>query len=370
MNKIVGIIVKISIFAICFFVFAYFFIFPHPDAPTDTTTTNNTSTFAAPQVWDDWYISGQILQWLESDMKDGRGVYMPTQSGMAVIWANYSYWLRTGDIAALERMKTGLTVYADRDILEYIHTDNLSCYYLRPIALDDNPAIRGRERQNALFTCFETEYINAIDENVVAPPMALLLEEIGYKANLIMGYEEIAHVNNSAFPFRPEGENLTIIPHSGWIDLATEFIVRYQLDPREHRLDLARAYYIGALDAYLNEPEPNNLTCPLLLASQEFCDSDGELGEAACQLVSFLGNKAISLIESGDNFIGIENLAKCALALPLISEYFVEHMRIYYYSEANSNDQHTEPWLLNDYRGYTKNALDNALFAGMLMLAQ
>lgn len=383
--KKLDIIIPVAMIAITALVALAFF--HSPQSPIESMPADNTVfDFAAPQVWDDLHIAGNILEWLENDAKDGRGVYkaalnckqgengvetcdsgFSNNTGMAVIWTNYVYWQRTGDLAALERMKTALTTYANRDVVETILTDNLSCYYLLPIILDDNPAISGTDRMQAMLTCFETEYENAMSENIIAPPLAFLLEEVSYKANLIMGLDESVNAESNIFPYQTQGKGL-ILPSRNWADLATEFIIRYQLDPQEYRLDLAQAYYLGVLDVYIREPKLDNpLTCPLLLASQAFCDTGGEIGDIACDLVIFLGNKAINETYRGETFIGIENYAKCALALPPISDYFIEYMRIYYYSQANANGQYTEPWLLNSYPGQTKNVVDNALFAGMLI---
>jgi len=389
MNKKDVIAIFLILLVLGFFLFILIHTFTkHPDTSTDSVTVGTSSDFAAPQRWDDMLIAGTILDWLEYDMKDERGTYRESvnceqrengaavcdyrlssnNTGMAVIWSNYVFWQRTGDIVALERMKADLAVYANRDVVENIQTDNLSCYYLLPIILDENPTISGADRLNAMFTCFETEYENTIGDSIVAPPLALLLEETGYKVNLIMGMENSSHEQANTFPFRRQFESRAIVPNRNWIDLATEHIVRYQLDPREHWLDLARAYYIGALDIYLSEPEPdNNLTCPLLLASQEMCFADGEIGVAACNLAYHLGNKVI--FQDNDGFTSIENLAKCAFALPTIRAHFAEQMKTYYYSQANANAnaQFTEPWLLNTYQGQTKKVIDNALFAGMIL---
>ena len=359
-----------------------FFILRQQQSPEVSTPSESTATsMAAPQVWDDLYISSHILQWLENDMRDERGAYnmlfncnnddsgelvcnngsSSNRTGTPVIWANYMYWKNTGDTAAFERMGNALAVYSDRKIIEIIQTDNLSCFYMLPIINDT--ALSKTMREQAASICMNTAYETAIQ----IEPFWDSISADYYKnqtdqliTNIISGAETLEF--DFALP-EPTG---TVIPRNRWFEFAADSMAINQLIGYSlAHINMAYFHFAGALTIYYQDNDNLNFSCRLLLASQQFCEFTGDTSDLSCLLASHLTDKVTANMADAD--FNIEGISRCALASPVLKDRALSLMKDYYYSEQNSNFQPFDNfWLLTERGSITKSVVSNALFAGFL----
>jgi hypothetical protein len=385
---ITGII--LAVLAIIFFVIRPIFFTTPPEAPAPID-------FAAPQRWDDTFIAGHTLAWLEDETRDDRGAYgqlvncsyddelgivceafRSNRTGMAVIWANYMYWRHTNNPQALQRMSQALEVYSDRTLVQLIQTDELSCYLLLPIINDNSPAITAADRQNARQICADTEYESWL--NFLAWDDVDYMDDVDFEAAIA------AHISNvTGAPFVDDvliiedfsarlhqaQQMVETLPiHIEQALFATDLLARYQVDSNPATLDHASLHFIAALRGYadMTEAPDINQYCQLALASQSFClHGTGVASESSCELARHLGSQIANININTHDLIFPNYIAQCAFAFPAERDRFVGIIRDFYYSPANSRTQYTQPWLLNLFGGLTFEVIDNALFAGLLV---
>lgn len=392
MKKKIVLIVA-AVLAVLLVVLAIFFLLRRQpsDTPTETSLTPPPN-FAAPQQWDDLFIAANTLEWLENEMRDERGAYnqyfncepngetwicdndQPSnRTGMAVMWANYQFWKNTNDPAALQRLKNALAVYNNQELVQLIQTNNLSCYYMLPIATDTSPQLSDLDRQNAMNICDRTG-----DESGIITAFVKIPKTLNEYQNIINNYSDLLTSEQlSAADSIPPFTVLDSDPKTGldyefgistdWGNYATDTLARQQILPDTDSLLLAHLYFAGVLDHYLRQPELlNNInaSCLLLLASQTFC-TDSKL---SCNLATWLTNRIVAM-DTYAQKLNPESIAKCALAAPSQKSHFMEILRNEYYGTNNDLSQISEPWLFNS-AGSTKDVVANALFIGLIAQEQ
>ena len=387
MNKKFLIISACALLAIIFLSF-YFFFFRQSE---ETEFVGSQSAeFTAPQRWDDFLIASHSLDWIENVMRDWRGAYnslynctmleddigfvcdsgySSNRTGMAVMWANYQVWKATNDPQSLTRLQNALAIYSNENLVEIIQVHDLACYYLLPIYLDPSPAITNIDRQSIANICNRTFHESTLALNTIVIPEDSFSSDVQDKVNRIIS-DNNADNSNDFFPVISEsGESVS--PELNWSAFATDRLATYMITPEFGSeffvpLPTARAYFAGALTSYLQVENPNQeQMCPLLLASTLFCQNDPILGQSACKLADYFTPKVLDI-----NNLDTSNttgFADCAMALSKHRRFFVDLIKEYYYSPANSNLQRTEPWLLGYTDSFTRDVVSNAVFAGLLV---
>ena len=345
--------------------------------------------FAAPQRWDDIYIASKILSWLENEMRDERGTYnmfsncnyddngelicdnnsVSNRTGTPVIWANYLYWRRTGDPTAWERLQNALAIYSNNNIVELLQTDNLSCYYMLPIANDQS--ITQTMRDQAANICFRTIYETPAfyEQFADLEPDTYKFQSDQLISNIIDNITAPTVTFDPTLPPHPVvPTNLgEIIPKYSWLDFATDLAVLYKFDPSPDRLNFAYYHFAGALSVYAQDPASLGNQCRLLLASQQFCQIADNIDDPSCQLTENLTGFIASNPVNSD--FSLTSAAKCALTAPTLKQKFLSLIRDYYFSDRNAFYQLSDsPWLLNENGSSTKSVMSNALFVGLLSL--
>jgi len=383
MNKrkwiIVAAVILIAILTLVAVLISYYF--------KSRTASQPATAVSAPTRADDLTVSGQILGWLDSTTRDERGVYnqfyncttVPQQpavcdngnssnrTGTPVMWANFLYWQATGDTDALARLERDLAAYSDGNIVGILQTNDLSCYYMTPIALGSQVSLSDRDlaRQICLRTVYETPADSPRQYSATAQTDPLDVQQYG--ANSVIA--QLLNVLAPSTPTASPSADITAAPiDRSWATFATDYAARYRMDNAPNTLALAYYYFAGALTNYQQDATAAtdiNQGCEMLLAASQFCRLNSDKSDFSCLLATSLGSqlRQLPLAESNPNFVA---LAKCAMADSTNSDYYLSFIRDYYHSDDNALFQFNDFRLLNDFNSITKSVVTNALFAGLL----
>jgi len=376
------------------------FLFIRWPLSSDEAISESTAlSMAAPQHWDDLYslsISSKILQWLEDFMRDERGAYnfnancgydehgqvicdgrrSSNRTGAVVMWANHRYWQKTLDTRELGRIAAALEIYSNRDVVQSIETDDLGCFYLLPLIFDEN--LSQTMREQAADICLRTSYEAPTHPSTFADSEPDTYKHQSYNliANIISGANNPLEPLNLSLPeltFMSMQNNPNsstphdlVTPTPAWADFAADLASQYQVGRSPAILEIAYYYLSGALAVYVENPNNLDVKCPLILASQQFCQIANDNINPSCHLARFLISHVEQAIEEPN--LNLRTAAKCAISTPALQDRFLSKMKVHYNSTENSHFQPFDNfWLLNDSGSASKSVITNALFAGLLV---
>ncbi|GHV43409.1 hypothetical protein FACS189490_13560 [Clostridia bacterium] len=348
------------------------------DAPNDTgfaATTENNRT------------AGQILNWLDTSMRDERGAYntfyncafgedtqpvcdngnSSNRTGMAVMWANYSYFQATGDTAAMDRLARDIATYANRGLVNIIQTDDLSCFYMEPIV---NSSHTGIDREVARKICLDTLYEMSLTGegryNFTDDTLEAHRDNADRLIASITGETTISEPP-TAETASPSAVNSVVID-GFWATWAADHAARYLVNNEVDTLIDAYFFFAGALTEYRENRAIQadiNRSYELLLASSQMCGLVDDKDNASCQFTAWL-DKKLEEMPIADGSPELEAVVKCALANTENRDRYIDFLSNYYASAENNYYQFEQTKLLNEYGGLSKNVVTNALFAGLL----
>ena len=259
-------------------------------------------------------------------------------------------------------MARGLDIYAEPDIVGSIQTDTLGCFHLLPIINDENLPQAIREQATAV--CLRTNY-----ESLVQPSSFDGLDLDAFQeqsnrliANIFANSENTLAELDLLLPEHAELIDAIIPPHNR-IHFATDMAAVYQAGHSPLARNMAYYYFAAALSIYYENQNDLDVLCPMMLASEQFCQIDND---SSCRFAQYLLPR-IEQIAIDPN-ISLGSAAQCALtSSPTLQDRFISFLKTYYYSDRNFDFQpFTNFWLVNDNGSASKSVITNALFAGLL----